>query len=368
MNVLFIIYDLERGGPEMRLLNLARHLPSDIRMHLCVTSNNLAMLDDFTACGVPVTVIPISKPWFEPGKIRTIARYCFEHSIDIVNVFDIKGLIVAGFLKISGSGIPVLFHHVGSFEALSRRRYLFLRFMLGRADYFVCNNEFSRGELHSLVTTERIFVVHNGIDTDRFALDREIRIQTRSYLKVDDNCILLGIVANLRPEKNPQLLVDGFSQLAGRHANVKLLIVGGGSLLEWTKGRVAESGLSGRVIFTGYTSEVTTFMQAMDIMVLTSISEGFPTVLIEGMAMGMPVVTSDAGGCSEIVNHGVTGLIFKSGDTGGFVAAAGSLVSDAPLAREIAERGHEQVHSRFTMKRMVERYADHFRKIAGGGC
>jgi glycosyltransferase involved in cell wall biosynthesis len=105
----------------------------------------------------------------------------------------------------------------------------------------------------------------------------------------------------------------------------------------------------------------------MDIMVLTSISEGLPTVLLEAMAMGKPVITSDAGGSPEIVTHGVTGFIFRSTDLDGFVAAMDSLVSDSALTGQMAAAAHDDIHRHYTLERMVSRYAELFRDIAMGG-
>lgn len=365
-DVLFIIYDLERGGPEMRLLNLARNLPADLRMHLCVTSTHLAMQDDFRDCGVPITVVPIKKPWREISKLAAIAHYCRAERIKVINVFDIKGLMVAAYLKATGSAIPVVFHHVASLTELTLRRRFLLRLMLGRAEHCICNSLFSREELRSFLPEKRISVIYNGIATDRFAHDNGVRHNVRSELQVSDSCTLFGIVANLRPEKNPRLLVDGFARLARCTGSVKLLIVGGGSLLESTRQWVAEAGLSERVMFAGYTQDVSRFMQAMDIVVLTSRSEGLPTVLLEAFAMGKPVITAAVGGCCEVVSHDVTGLTFPNGDCDTFFAAMEKLVSDADLRTRLAAAASADIHTRFTLDLMVQRYAGLFRDLAGG--
>ena len=91
-NLLFIIYDLERGGPEMRLLDFAKHFPDDLKMHICVTSTNLSLLEKFQEYGIDIKIIPIAKPYFEVNKIFRIYNYIIENRICIINSVDIKAL------------------------------------------------------------------------------------------------------------------------------------------------------------------------------------------------------------------------------------------------------------------------------------
>ena len=85
INVLFLIYDLERGGPELRLLDFAKFFPESIRIFLCVTSKQLALIEKFRSLNVDIKVIPIDKIYLSPAKIIRIWQYCKINNIEIID-------------------------------------------------------------------------------------------------------------------------------------------------------------------------------------------------------------------------------------------------------------------------------------------
>lgn len=360
VKVLFIIYDLERGGPEMRLLNFARHFSQEISMHICVTSTNVSLLDEFRKCGIPVTIIPIAKPWFEWHKIHCIYKYCRDNAIDVVNVFDIKGLIAAWYIKLIGGKITTVYNHVNSFQMLGETKYKLLKLLLRKCDGFICNSMYSQKQIEDIVPQGFIRVIYNGIETGKFSLDSDMRQRIRHQLGITDDCILLGIVANFRKEKNPDLLIDGFNELSKKNEKLKLLCVGGGALLDHTKKRVTNLGLEEKILFTGYTSDVVDYMQAFDIMVLTSLSEGFPTVILEGMSLGLPVVSSNVGGCAEIIEQNVNGILYESNDLEGFVAAVELLAGNNEIWRQMSNNASVTVRRTFTLEQMISGYTKQY--------
>ncbi|MBJ6723679.1 glycosyltransferase [Geomesophilobacter sediminis] len=364
LNVVFIIYDLERGGPEMRLLSFARHLPRDIRMHVLVTSSQVSMLEEFRQCGVPVTVIHIDRPWLEPGKLRQVADYCKAVSADVINIFDLKGLIIAGYLKLHGVKTPTVYNHVNSLQMLGAFKHAAVKALFRFTDYFICNSDYSKKQIDSYIDPGRIHVVYNGVDVQKFSLDLAVKNRVREELGVPGPCTLLGIVANLRREKNPDFLIDSFHRLSRRHDAVKLLCVGGGALLDHAKEKVRSLGMEERVLFTGYTKDVATYLQAIDIMVLTSISEGFPTVILEAMSMGIPVISSNVGGCPEIVRSGVNGILFDVNNADGFVEAVESVLNDRDRYRSLSAEAIGTVRSSFTIETMIAGYTRCYREFA----
>lgn len=358
VNVLFIIYDLERGGPEMRLLNFARHFTQDVCMHVCVTSDKVSLLEEFRKCGIPVTIIPIAKPWFEWRKLHRIANYCRDNAIDVVNVFDLKGLIAGWYIKLIGRRIAMVYNHVNSFQMLRKAKYELLKIFLKKCDYFICNSKYSKYQIEDIVPDGPIRVINNGIETSTFSLDSDLRLRIRHKLGITADCILLGIVANFRKEKNPDFLIDGFHELSKRNQNLKLLCVGGGALLDHAKSRVSGLGLEHKILFTGYTSDVVDYMQAIDIMVLTSLSEGFPTVILEGMGLGLPVVSSNVGGCAEIIEQNVNGILYEPNHLEGFVAAVELLVSNNEILCQMSNNASATVRRSFTLEQMIAGYTD----------
>jgi glycosyltransferase involved in cell wall biosynthesis len=358
-NLLFIIYDLERGGPEMRLLDFAKHFPDDLKMHICVTSNNLALLKRFQNCNVRITVLPISKPYLEFGKILSIYKYVKDNRISIINSFDLKSLLISVFIKIIGRGsIKTVFHVVNSLNNFTRRQTILFRSCVKLIDTFVCNSLFSKHLIESKYLSKgNTEVIYNGVDTSYFRQNRDLKIRFREELNIAENEIVMGTIANFRKEKNYPFLIDAFRTLLNKYQQVRLLCVGGGKDLEKTKRVVNAYGLGKKVIFTGYTEDVFRYLNVLDIFVLCSSCEGSPNVLLQAMSMGVPVVCSSVGGCPEIIEHLESGILFAPNNKDEFLNGVVRLIEDHKLSAKLAHKAHIMVNEKFALSSMIENYS-----------
>lgn len=135
-------------------------------------------------------------------------------------------------------------------------------------------------------------VIKNGIDLDVFTYNEEKRKEIREKLEIG-NRKLIGHIGNFIYQKNHEFLVDVFYDLLKKDKNYVLLLISDGALLESIKEKVNNLGISENVIFLGKTTEVSNYIQAMDIFLLPSHFEGLPVVLIEAQALGVPCIVSD---------------------------------------------------------------------------
>jgi glycosyltransferase involved in cell wall biosynthesis len=364
INILFIIYDLDRGGPEMRLLDLAENLPSDIRMFVCVTSNRLSLLDRFKRINVKVNVVPVNKAYLDLPRIMEIIKIVRINQINIVNTYDLKGLIIALFIKFfSGRAVTLIHHAVDLLHNYQTRHRIALRLLLMGVDKIVSNSSEAK-ELfgknyfpHSMIE-----LIHNGVDVEKYNIGKLSVSNLKQTLGFSKESVVLGTVANFREEKEYPFLLSAFKQLSVRFPQLRLICVGGGPLLDDMKRLAAVLEVAEKTVFTGYVENVPDFMGVMNVFVLCSSKEGFPNVLIQAMSMEIPVVASAVGGCLEIVDDGKDGFLFTSGDTAGFIGIVCRLIENGKLAILVTRRAREKVNARFTLTRMIEHYMDYFRK------
>ena len=136
-------------------------------------------------------------------------------------------------------------------------------------------------------------VLKNGIITGKFAWNETVRQEVRKALEIDNGTLVIGNVARFEPPKNHAFLVRIFAELHRLCPDSKLMLVGSGSLEEKIRAQVHEAELDDCVIFTGSSTDVYKFYQAMDAFVLPSFYEGVPLVLIEAQTAGLPSFTSD---------------------------------------------------------------------------
>jgi len=161
-------------------------------------------------------------------------------------------------------------------------------------DLFGCSKEaceFLFGE--RCFNDNRVRIINNGIETENFVFNEEIRVKMREELGIKDSTIVVGHVGRFSYPKNHDFLIDIFKKVNEKNRNTLLLLVGDGNLREAIERKVEYLGLSNRVIFAGIRSDVADVLQAMDIFVFPSLYEGLPVTLVEAQASGLPCVISD---------------------------------------------------------------------------
>jgi glycosyltransferase involved in cell wall biosynthesis len=191
----------------------------------------------------------------------------------------------------------------------------------------------------------RVVTIHNGIEAGRFVKSRaECRARIREEFGIPQDVPLLVCVSVLRLGKGIDVLLQAATLMPGHH----ILIVGDGAMrAEWEELALA-LGLADRVRFAGHRDDVSEWLAGGDILVHPSLADAFPTVLLEAMAAGLPVVASDVGGIPEIVIPSRTGLLVPPGDPQALAAAVQSLGTGFADSSEMGLEGRRIVEDQFS--------------------
>lgn len=232
--------------------------------------------------------------------------------------------------------------------------------MLGRkieaADLVACVSWFGRAQGMRLVAPEhweKMHVVRCGLPFDRLPA-REPRT---------GNAKSLICVGRLSPEKGQAGLVRAFAELSARHDGVQLRLVGDGPERRDLEQLVSELNMVDRVTFAGRLTETDTLAEIArsDLLVLPSFMEGLPIVLMEAMALGVPVVASRVAGIPELVEDGVNGLLFAPSDWTELGACIERLLTSDVLCTTFAEEGKKKVADEFDARKSAELLSKLFR-------
>ncbi|HTF89173.1 MAG TPA: N-acetyl-alpha-D-glucosaminyl L-malate synthase BshA [Planctomycetota bacterium] len=199
-----------------------------------------------------------------------------------------------------------------------------------------------------------IEVIPNFIDIERFRPDIVPRPIGTPPMVVH--------VSNFRAVKRVPWLVRAFAQ-ATTGTRAQLVLVGDGPDQAECRRLVAELGLSSRVVFLGERDAIPELMAPADVFALSSREESFGLSALEAMACGTPVVSTDAGGVREVVEHGVSGLLSPVDDLQAFSSHLRQLLSDTQAARRMGIAAREQAVSRFRREKVVVRYEDLYRRV-----
>ncbi len=231
-----------------------------------------------------------------------------------------------------------------------------------RADFVACISDFCRSQLMSLVEQEhwrKFHVVHCGVDTEDF--------QPQAPVGRRANALALLTVGRLERRKGQALLLDALAELRNQDVDARLTVVGDGEMRSHLEARAKGFGIADFVRFVGAIGEddIRTFYGEADVFCLPSFAEGVPVVLMEAMAMEIPVVATNIMGIPELVDHRKNGLLVIPGRSDQLVAAIRELAADPKLRKRLGAAGRRKVAAGFHISQSARTLADAFADATG---
>ena len=208
------------------------------------------------------------------------------------------------------------------------------------------------------VSVERTYLCYNGVDTTLFYPAEEPPPDALA-----DASIVIGTVCGLRAEKRLDLLVDAFAKVYSLRPKMKLAIVGSGVMLSKLEQQARELGVREACVFQPQTSDIPTWLRAMDIFVLPSDSEAFSNALLEAMACGCCPVGSRVGGTPELIEHGNRGFLFTSGDSADLAAQLAEVIMNDELRLRFSSAAASFARDTLSIERNVSTMSRIVRKL-----
>ncbi|MGO8760519.1 MAG: glycosyltransferase [Desulfobaccales bacterium] len=352
ITVLFIIKPERGAGAEMVLVEAAARLAPDRFQVICglltpdaeqVIPGRLATLD-FNLPGLNGWV------W-----LRFFFHLCWVIYRRRVDLIHVNSYVPGNYVRLAAAlmQVPIVIDHWHGFTRFSRKRRLICR-ALGR--FTDLSLAVSRGVKDYLVAEigldpAKVRVVANGVDVAAIDAARPGPV-VRRELGLPEGVPLIGLVGRLDHwGKGHRELFEAMAQIRDRHP-VHALIVGGGRR-EAEVRQLAESlGLAEAVHFLGQRQDVPDLLNAMDILVLPSYSEGVSLALLEAMAAGLPVIASAVGSTPEVVTDGGNGLLIPPRDAAALAGALERLLSDPAGAQKLGANARAHVREHFSLERL----------------
>ncbi len=330
IRVTFLVHSLRIGGAEVQLSVLARGL-DQAEFHPTIISfyDDGDLIEELRQAGVSVVTLGMRGRLGLAGFLLRLVRALRHSRPDIVYSFlDFPNVVAALMKPLSRKSRLVWGIRASDMQLKDRNRtwrtiFALERRLAGAADLIVCNSWAGRTHLEkSRFPNDAITVVANGIDTERFCPDPAARNRARSALGFSDDDIVIGLVARLDPMKDHETFLRAAAELARELPEARFVCVGGGGDQYAAElRRLGETlGLGSRISWTGARMDVPELLNAFDIATLTSAyGEGFPNTVGEGMATGLPYVTTDVGDAARIV--GDTGTVVPIASPSALAAA-----------------------------------------------
>jgi glycosyltransferase involved in cell wall biosynthesis len=203
-------------------------------------------------------------------------------------------------------------------------------------------------------------VIWNGIDTERFTPSR--RAAGRNALGLSSE-LLIGTAGRLVPVKDQAGFLRSLAHLRSQGANFTAVIAGDGPLRSELEALAGSLGLASQVRFLGERSDIDAVLAALDIFVLSSVSEGMSNTILEAMSCGVPVVATHVGGADELVVEGLTGTLVPASNAEALGNALAELAMDPARGRRLGAAGRKRVERLFSQQTMLDAYRNLYARL-----
>jgi len=340
------------GGPEKTILNGARlsdPLDFDIRVVYLRDHNDQCreLSDRAKDLRLSYHEIRTGGP-FDRSVCYQLYRMMGDAHPSIIHTHDYKSSLIAWMVarKFKAKLLATAHGWTGNHFKERLIYYPAERFILKRFHHIVSvSSQITEQLVSSGVRPQLISTIPNGIDAFRFVADPVLRAKERVKLAPGPVRFIIGGVGRLEKQKRFDLLIDAFATIRGEYADSVLLIAGDGTLKSQLQQQIDRLGISGCCRLVGHVANISSFYHALDLFVQSSDYEGTPNVVLEAMAMRVPVVVTDAGGTRDIIADRTDGLIVATGSVQGLAQAITESLSNEVESRLRADRARSKVEN-----------------------
>lgn len=349
-----------QAGTEGQLLKLVQHLDRS-RFHPAITVLRSSEYIESTPFSCPVNVLHLTK-LASYQAILKVARFAWtlrREGYRLVHCFlnDVS-LIGPPFLRMFGIRVVVSRRDMGFWYTAGNLAGL--RLVSPFVDSYVANCRAVAGVVQrkEWVPGRKISVIYNGL-FPRTGDKRELSQETEAS-SVFDSGAIVGIVANLKPIKRIEVLIQAIAVVRKQYPGIRLVVIGkdglsnqGRSMREELEGLAGRLGLCDQITFKGAVDDPAPYIKQFAVAVLCSESEGFSNSILEYMQARRPVICTDTGGNPELVQDGKNGFLVPVGDVHTLADRLIRLLADSAMARRFGEAAGETVRSMCSPSRML---------------
>ena len=360
------------GGSERKTIRIANSLAAAGWKLTVAYLNGPHTLRNEISADVEVICLD-RKGKFGYGALRRLVAYMSNAGIDAiccVNTYSlIYGFLARYFLKQNPVRILATTNETKFVRWTDELKMVLFAPMLRRVDAIIFGSEYQKKlwvDQYRL-SASRCTWIYNGVDTDQFSYSASgtLSLAVRNRIGIPGESRVIGSAGCFRKEKQYQFVIQACVELREKKGlDVHCVLVGGGFEEKLLRDLVAELGCESYVHLVDEQDDVRPYLEAMDIFVLSSISETFSNAALEAMSMSLPVVLPRVGGCPEMVRPGETGFIYEPGDLSGFVDYLLLLSTDEERRLNMGRAARKYVETDFRFESMVSAFARLFETTA----
>jgi len=362
LKVLHLLNYLGNGGSEKYIFSLAKKLHGKSCRFYIAYSEDGPGRSMFEELGIVLIPLKMNSP-FDLKAAKQLKKLCRQLSIDVIHTHFLRENYISVMSRIAGNRVGIINTRHMLFEnswpvVLTNRFFTMFNSRIIAVSLHVMERLIMEG-----ISKNRIALIYNGVDTTEW--DCSVSSSFRKEAGIPEEDMLITSVSRFSPEKGHDFIIDviGYMKdnrsvlgLAGK--KYRFVLAGSGPLHGAIIEKAKARGLQDDIIFPGYVENVRELLKDSDIFIAHSQNEALGIAILEAMAAGLPVITTDSGGTAEIVDgNGQNGILVRYGDVQGYAEGIALLINDIHLRRKYADNGLKVVRERFSLdKTAAETY------------
>jgi len=358
IHILFVMDGMEFGGGERVFVQLAAGLKDRYQLS-AATMADMKFEEDLKSLGIKTYPVDMGSRFsFKPVyKILDIIK---KNKVDFIHS---QGARADFFARVAGriASIPynicTIATPIEKFDigVLRKGIYRFIdRLTESSVDRFIVVSDSLEKLLTSkrAISAKRVVKIYNGIELHKYHPAYSAG-NLRIELGLSQDVPLIGSIGRIILSKGLEYLLEATKEILILYPEARLLIVGEGPLKNKLILKCKKLGIINNVIFTGFVNDTREILSSIDIFVFPSLSEGFPMVVLEAMAMAKPVVASRIDGVTEQISDGIEGILVPPKDSSRLAEAIIKLIRDIELAKSLGTSARKKAEAEFSVEKMI---------------
>jgi glycosyltransferase involved in cell wall biosynthesis len=362
-------------GPEYYIMDLATQLQYDKDFNytlICLWKNSqhpLPLFEEAQKIGLDVKRID-SWGRFNFLIIKKLLKFIRKNRIALIHTIGYKADAV-GIAAGKLAKVPVISFIPGFVESDYRRRvYNLCTLFLAR--YFdriiACSDSVARTVSLAGVRRNKLTTIRNCVSLERCRVSIDDVERIKREFGVSDGYQVVVNLGRLDPEKGQVYLLQAAKEVLAKRKKVIFIIIGNGKLKRKLENTAIKLGIEKKVIFTGYRNDAQAIQAIASIVTFPSLKEGIPLAMLQGMALGKPVVASSVDGIPEVIVNGVNGYLVSPRDYRGLAAALEKLLSNSELLTSLGQEAQKTVEKEYGMKVLADKLKQIYDQVLAERC
>ena len=373
MKIVHVITGLSTGGAEMMLYKLLSRMNADeFDSEVISLTDAGPVADKIKMLGVPVHALGMKRGKPHPLAMIKLSSLLRRKKPDLVQTWLYHSDLIGGLAaKLAGRNKIYWSIRQSNIDVDSNKRStIWVAKACAKLSSWlpdkiiVCSHAAHKSHQALGYYKEKMLVIPNGFDLDEFRPDPEARKSVRKELKLDENALLVGLVARFDPQKDHRNFIEAAELIREKIPAVHFMLCGEGIdsgntyLMQW----IVKGQMEGCFHLLGIRKDVSRLVAAMDVAVSSSLGEGFPNVVGEAMASSVPCVVTDVGDSALIVAD--TGRVVPAKDPAALATAISGLLQAPPAFREeMGDLARQRVKMNYSLDSVVSKYEAVFREV-----